>query len=485
VRWRYMYIKGEDRNQITLFPEAVDDYIASDNPVRVIEAFVNSLDMQELGFQRAVPKNTGRPPYDPRDILKLYLYGYLNRIRSSRRLETEAGRNLELIWLLRKLKPDFKTIADFRKDNSKALKGVFRQFTKLCREWALYGKEVIAVDGSKFRAVNSKRNNYNQKKIQRHLKYIDEKINNYLEELDRNDEAEADIHVPSAEEIQKRIEELKNHKEKYLNLQQQLEETGATEISTTDPDARLMVVNNKGIDVSYNVQVAVDQKHKLVVESEVINNPSDQGQLSVMAKQAKEVLGVEKIKALADKGYYSSNDLIECEENQIETYVTKQRCTGNIANPDFQADKFQYDQEQDVYLCPAGEKLYPGRIRESSGVKYQVYRNYRACKACHLKEQCTKAQRGRTINRNLAQPLLDEINRRTKENDQLYKERQRIVEHLFGTIKRVWGYNYFLTRGLDSVSAENKLQLLAYNLRRVINILGVKEIVKRLTPAQA
>ena len=477
------YIKGEDRYQITLFPEAIDDYITEDNPVRVIEAFVNSLDMQELGFQKAEPNNIGRPPYDPRDLLKLYLYGYLNRIRSSRRLEDEAGRNLELIWLMRKLKPDFKTIADFRKDNSKALKGVFKQFTMLCKDWDLYGKDVIAVDGSKFRASNSKRSNFNQKKIQRHLKYIDEKINRYLSELDSNDQDEADIHVPTAEEIRQRIEELKSRKAKYLAMQQQMDETGSTEVSTTDPDARLMVVNNNGIEVSYNVQTAVDQKHKLVVDSEVINNPADQGQLSPIAKQAKETLGVKEIKVLADKGYYSTNDLAECETNHIETYVPRQKFAGNIANPEFQADKFQYDQEQDVYHCPGGQVLYPSRITESYGVKYQIYKNYRACKDCPLKEQCTKAQKGRTIHRNLQQDLLDEIERRTRENQQLYKQRKMIVEHPFGTVKRTWGYSYFLTRGLDSVAAENKLHMLAYNLRRVINILGVKEMVRRLAPA--
>jgi transposase len=477
------YIQGEDRNQITLFPEALDDYIATDNPVRVIEAFVNTLDMKELGFQKAEPKNTGRPPYDPRDLLKLYLYGYLNRVRSSRRLEIEAGRNLELLWLLRKLKPDFKTIADFRKDNSQALKGVFKQFTLLCKDWDLYGKEVIAVDGSKFRASNSKRNNFNQKKIQRHLKYIDEKINSYLNELDSNDKDEADIHVPTAEEIQKRIEELTSRKENYTAMKQQMEQTGAKEVSTTDPDARLMAVNNNGLEVSYNVQTAVDQKHKLVVDSEVINNPADQGQLSNIAKQAKETLEVDEIKALADKGYYSTTDLIECEKNHIEAYVPKQRFTGNIANTDFQADKFQYDQEQDVYQCPAGNILYPGKIREANGVKYKTYKNYRACKNCHLKEQCTQAQKGRTISRNLAQPLLDEVDRRTRENRKLYVQRQMIVEHPFGTLKRIWGYNHFLTRGLVSVNTENKLHMLAYNLRRVINILGVAEILRRLAPA--
>ncbi len=244
-----------------------------------------------------------------------------------------------------------------------------------------------------------------------------------------------------------------------------------------------MVVNNNGVEVSYNVQTVVDQKHKLVVDSKVINNPADQGQLSSMAKQAKEALEVEEIKVLADKGYYSTNDLIECETNHIETYVPKQRFTGNIANTDFQADKFQYDLEQDVYLCPAGQTLYPGRIREVGGVKYQTYKNYRACKDCHLKYQCTKTQKGRTISRNLDQAILDTIDKRTRDNRELYVQRQMIVEHPFGTVKRIWGYSYFLTRGLVSVNTENKLHLLAYNLRRVISILGVEEIVRKLAPA--
>lgn len=477
------YIKGEDRKQITLFPEAIDDYVTPNNPVRVIEVFVNSLNIAELKFLRTDPNVMGRPAYDPRDMLKLYLYGYLNKIRSSRKLETEAGRNLELLWLLRKLKPDFKTIADFRKDNSEALKGVFKQFTLLCKDWDLYGQKVIAVDGSKFRASNSKRNNFNEKKIQRHLKYIDEKISSYMEELDRNDEEEADIHVPSKEEVKKRIAELNQRKDKYIAMQEELAATGATEISTTDPDARLMAVNNNGVEVSYNVQTAVDQKYKLVVDSEVINSPADQGQLSMMANKAKEALGIEEIKVLADKGYYSSKDLIECETSHIETYVPKPNYNGGVANPDFQTNKFEYDQDKDQYRCPAGQTLYPGRIREVNGVKYQVYKNQRACQQCLMKDQCTKAKKGRTVHRNLDQPLLDEIDRRTRGNKELYAQRQMIVEHPFGTIKRAWGFTHFLTRGLSSVGTENKLHLLAYNLRRVISILGVEEIVKRLAPA--
>jgi len=478
------YIKGEDRKQITLFPEAIDDYITSDNPVRVVEVFVNSLDVQEIGFLRTDPNVIGRPAYDPRDMLKLYLYGYLNRIRSSRKLETEAGRNLELLWLLRKLKPDFKTIADFRKDNPEALKGVFKQFTRLCQEWDLYGRKVIAVDGSKFRASNSKRNNFSEKKIQRHLKYIDEKIATYMQELDSNDEDEAAIHIPNTEEIENRIAQLKSRKNRYQAMQEEMAETGAKEISTTDPDARLMAVNNNGVEVSYNVQTAVEQKHKLVVDSEVINNSADHGQLNGMAKKAKEVLGVEEIKVLADKGYYSTNDLKECAGNQIETYVAKPKRWSNVPNPEgFSQEHFQYDLEEDLYRCPTGQLLYPGRIREIRDVQYQDYKNFRACRECELKDLCTRSPKGRIISRNLDQALLDEVDRRMRENQELYVQRQMIVEHPFGTLKRSFGFTHFLTRGLKSVGTENKLHFLVYNLRRVINILGVEEIVRRLAPA--
>jgi len=339
----------------------------------------------------------GRPAYDPRDLLKLYLYGYLNRIRSSRKLEAEAGRNVELMWLLKKLKPDFKTIADFRKDNRKAIKNVFKQFNLLCKEWELFGCEVIAVDGSKFRACNSKRNNYNDKKIKRHLKYLDEKISNYLKELDSNDQEEADTHIPSAEAIKKRIEELKKRKAKYQAMQKEMKEKKIDEISTTDPDARLMKVNNNGVDVCYNVQTAIDQKNKLVVDYDVINNAADQGNLYEMAEKAKETLGVEEINALADKGYYSTSDLKKCEGNEIETYVAKPKNTGSVANPDFHQDRFQYDQEQNIYICPAGQTLYPSRIRKINGVEYQDYKNFRACKQCELKDQCTSSKKGRTI----------------------------------------------------------------------------------------
>ncbi|HEX3010514.1 MAG TPA: IS1182 family transposase [Syntrophomonadaceae bacterium] len=477
------YIQGEDRQQITLFPDAIDDYISEENSVRVIDAYVNSLNMMELGFLRTELREIGRPAYNPQDLLKLYIYGYMNRIRSSRRLETEAGRNLELIWLLRKLKPDFKTIADFRKDNKAAIKNVFKNFSLLCKNWDLYSKKVVAVDGSKFRASNSKRNNFNEKKIQRQLKYIDEKINTYLQELESNDKSEADIHIPSSEEIKQRINELNQRKAKYTAMQERMAITGETEISTTDPDARLMKANNNGIDVSYNVQTVVDQKYKLVVDTEVTNNPADQGQLNKMAGKAKQIFEAEEIKAVADKGYYSTNDLIECADNHIETYVAKPKPSVNTPDPDFSREQFKYNKEQNYYVCPTGQILYASKVRKVNNVEYQDYKNFRACCNCEMKDHCTKSQKGRTISRNQSQEFLDTVDKRTMENKELYAQRQMLVEHPFGTVKRIWGYSYFLTRGIKSVAAENSLHFLAYNLRRVISILGVKEMIRKLAMA--
>jgi len=263
------YIEGQDRNQIIMFPESIDEYISEDSPVRIIDAYVDQLDMEKLGFKRATAPVMGRPPYSPRDLSKLYLYGYLNRIRSSRRLEQEAGRNLEVIWLLKKLKPDFKTIADFRKDNKGALKAVFRDFIKLCDEWDLFGKELVAIDSTKFRASNSKRNNYNAKKLERHIKYIDEKIEEYMRELDEEDTIEVCDRKPNASEIKERLQQLKDRKEKYEEYKDQLDRTGKNEISTIDPDARLMCNNNNNVDISYNVQTTVDSKHKLILDFKV------------------------------------------------------------------------------------------------------------------------------------------------------------------------------------------------------------------------
>jgi len=476
------YIKGEERNQTILFPESIDDYISNDNAVRVIDEYAEHLDMVDLGFERAVCPSMGRPPYDPKDMLKLYLYGYLNRIRSSRRLEHEAARNIEVIWLLKKLKPDFKTIADFRKDNKRALKKVFRDFTKLCDEWGLFGKELVAIDGSKFRACNSKRNNYSAKKLDRHIKYIDEKIDKYMQELDQGDLAETCDKKPDAREIEKRLQELRDRKIKYETYKKQIEEKGVNEISTTDPDARLMCNNNNNVDVSYNVQTTVDAKHKLIADFKTSQKPNDLGELDNMALRAKKLSGGKEFEVLADKGYYKAEDLKKCVEKGITPYVTKQIYSNGTGDKDFYTDKFQYDKTRKVYICPAGKELYyyRERTKKGKGVIGYEYRNYEACKDCESKIRCTKSKKGRVICRHVDQDFLDTIDIQTELNMDKYKLRQMIVEHPFGTIKRSWGAYYFLTKRKISVSAEISLSFLAYNMRRVMSILGNEEILRRL-----
>lgn len=475
------YIKGEERNQSVLFPESIDEYITQDNTVRVIEAYVEQLNLKDLGFKKVTCASTGRPPYNPKDLLKLYIYGYLNRIRSSRRLEHEAIRNIEVIWLLKKLSPDFKTIADFRKDNKQALKAVFRDFNKLCDEWGLFGKELIAIDGSKFRACNSKRNNYNTKKLARNIKNIDEKIDKYMKELDESDSIEAADRKPDATEIKQRLQELKERKEKYQGYQKKLEESNKNEISTTDPDARLMANNNNNVDVSYNIQTTVDAKHKLIADFKASQKPNDLGELDNMALRAKKLFKGQNFEVLADKGYYKAEDLKKCVESGITPYVTKQTYSNGTGNKEYYSDKFHYDKEKNCYLCPQGQELYQGRKRK---VKDKIvgydYKNYPACKLCEVKALCTVSAQGRSVFRHIDQDFLDTIDLQTELNMDKYKLRQMIVEHPFGTIKRSWGAYYFLTKRKISVTAEVSLAYLAYNLRRTINILGGSEMVRRL-----
>ena len=464
-----------------MFPESIDDYISDNSPVRVIDVYVEQLDLEELGFKRATCPVMGRPSYSPKDLLRLYLYGYLNRVRSSRRLEHEAARNIEVIWLLKKLKPDFKTVADFRKDNKKALKSIFRDFTKLCDEWDLFGKELVAIDGSKFRACNSKRNNYSAKKLERHIKYIDEKIDKYMQEMDEGDTAETSDRKPDTNEIRERLQELKNRKQKYEEYKTHLEKNGENEISTTDPDARLMCNNNNNVDVSYNVQTTVDSKHKLIVDFKVSQKPNDLGELDNMALRAKKLFEGKDFEALADKGYYKAEDLKKCVDNGITPYVTKQIYSNGTGDKDFYTDKFKYDKEKKVYICPAGKELHYHRDRKKDGkVIGREYRNYNTCKGCELKDRCTKSEKGRSICRHVDQDFLDTIDLQTELNMGKYKLRQMIVEHPFGTIKRNWGAYYFLTRRKISVAAEVSLSYLAYNLRRVMSILGNEEMIRRL-----
>jgi len=474
------YVKGNSRCQLEL-PLSLDDYVASDNPVRVIDTFVDILDLGKLKFLKATLAKTGRPPFDPGDLLRLYIYGYMNGVRSSRKLEAEAERNQEVMWLLRRITPDFKTIADFRRDNKEPMRVVFRQFNELCKEWGLFGKEVVAVDGTKVRASNSKRNNFTAKKVERHLSYLEDRINSYLDELDENDSNEANMPKFSREEIQKKLQELEKRKENYKDLAEKIQKNG--EVSTVDTDARLMGVHNNGVDVCYNVQAVVDSKHSLVVDAEAINNPADQGQLGLMAGKAQEMLQVQTIKTLADKGYYTTEDLKKCEAAGIVTYVARPAQSNSTGVREYYQDRFTYNPTDDSYTCPQGRVLT--RMNDREDVERKEYRNWKACKQCPVKHLCTPSKRGRKISRSKDQAIMDAVDQRTRDNRELYLTRQLIIEHVFGTLKRTMGFTHFLTRGLESVRVEVSMAFLGYNLKRAINILGAERMIREMAAKMA
>jgi transposase len=470
------YISGESRNQIYLLPESVDDYIGEDNPVRFLDAFVGKLELGELGFQHAVPAEVGRPAYDPGDLLRLYLYGYLNRIRSSRRLEKEAARNLEVMWLIRKLRPDFKTIADFRKDNSGAIKRVCREFTLLCQQLDLFGGELVAIDGSKFQAVNSKGRNFSARKLKQVIEEIDAKIEAYLKHLDQRDVEEARVAVPRAAEMKEQLERWRERKQVYENCQQQLQQSGEKQISLTDPDSRKMSMGHES-QIGYNVQVAVDAKHKLIVEHEVTTAVTDQGQLTLMAERAKRTLGVDRLEVLADMGYYDGAEVKKCEQQGIMAYIPKPLTSANTKLGLFGKERFHYDTDKDVYVCPAGEEL---RYRFGTKEKGRAIRYYStsACGRCALKAQCTRNKRNRRITRWEYEDVLERMKQRVDQHPELMRQRKMIVEHPFGTIKRWMEQSFFLMRGKNKVSAEMSLTVLAYNLRRVITLIGVPPLIQ-------
>ncbi|MBI2351816.1 MAG: IS1182 family transposase [Deltaproteobacteria bacterium] len=469
------YIEGESRNQSLLFPEILDDYIIEDNLVRFIDAFVDGLKLEEMGFIHSVPESTGRPPYDPRDLLKLYVYGYINGIRSSRRLERECGRNVEVMWLLRKLRPDFKTIADFRKDNRNAFKGVFRQFTLLCKEMDLLGGELVAIDGSKFKAVNSSDRNFSRGKLERKIKEIEEKIEKYLDEMDRADAQEGEAKEAGAEGLKEKVEKLRERKGRYDELLKELERSGESQISLTDPDSRAMPKTPKG-DVSYNVQVAVDSKHHLMVEQEVTNAVIDSSQLFFMAKRAKAMLGKDQLTVVADKGYYHGDEVKACEEAGITPYIQKANTSANTALGLFGKERFVYDPKQDCYRCPAGERLRYHFDSEELGRKIRYYWTT-ACNTCEIKARCTRNKGFRRITRWVHEDILEQMEERVKANWELMKKRKQIVEHPFGTIKFWNDQRHFLMRRLEKVKAEFSLSTLAYNIKRAINLVGVAKLV--------
>jgi transposase len=474
------YIEGEDRKQTLLFPEVLEDYIGEDNPVRFIDVYVEGLELIGMGFERAIPKETGRPPYNPGDLLRLYVYGYLNRTRSSRQLEREAGRNVELMWLMRKLRPDFKTIADFRRDNPQAIKKVCREFTLWCKRLELFGGELVAIDGSKFVAVNSPKRNFTEKKLKRMIDEIDGKIDQYLKELDRQDKQEVDERSLSAEELKEKIEGYKQRRGQYEQLKSNLEQSGESQVSLTDPQSRSMRVGH-GVEVSYNVQIVVDHKHKLVLEHEVVNEVTDQGQLSTMAKKAKETLDVETLEVVADRGYYNGEEVKACEQSGITAYVPKPNNSSNLKRGLFTKEDFIYEPVKDCYRCRAGKEL---SYRFNSVEQGRAVRSYEifGCNRCELKSKCSINKRGkRRITRWVDEAILEAMARRVAEHPEKVELRKCLAEHPFGTIKRAMNQGYFLMRGLTKVGAETSLTILAYNLKRVINILGVRTMMEALT----
>jgi transposase len=470
------YINGTVRSQQTMFPEALDDYVEGNNTVRGVAAFVEYLNFKELEFVRAEPAQTGRPGYDPRVMLGVFIWGHLNGIRSSRRLERECRRNLELMWLTGKLFPDFKTIANFRKNNGVSLRHVLVEFRMWCDKEGLYGKELAAVDGSKFKAVNSMGRNYTRERLKKLIKREEEKVEQYLKDLAEADEEEGEEEERklTAEELQKKIAGIKEHLEKHKKLEEKLVESGESQISLTDPDARLMQMG-KGADVCYNVQTAVDSKHKLIVAIEVTNACADQGQLAQIAKQTKEALGVEKLDVVADGGYFEGTTIKECEDAGIITYVPVEQTE---AKGIFPRSQFQYDEQNDLYICPAGAELRVINQFKRNQRKIKVY-GTSACNGCALKQQCTTSKRGgRKIERWVHQAVIDRQVERNHRHQEFQKQRSSLIEHVFGTIKRAMGHTYFLTKGKEKVSTEASLMVLGYNFKRVATILGVERMMR-------
>lgn len=449
-----------------------------ENPVRFLDVFVEKLDLTTLGFTHATPADTGRPPYDPGDLLRLYLYGYLNRIRSSRRLEREASRNVEVMWLLRKLRPDFKTIADFRQANRGAITEVCRTFTVLCKRLDLFGGELVAIDGSKLQAVNSKARNFSDAKLTRLLKEIDAKIDAYLKQLDRQDAVDVTVRTPTREELQEKLRRYQERKQAYEGYVEQLKQSGQTQVSLTDPDSRKMPTG-QGSHVGYNVQIAVDEKHKLIVAHEVTNAVTDRDQLASMAETAKATIGAETLAVVADMGYYHGAEVKKCEAQGIVAYVAKPNTSANTKLGLFGKECFRYDATADVYRCPAGEALTYRFSTVEQGRSIRTY-STAACRTCALKPQCTRNKESRRITRWEDEAVLERMEQRVSEHPEIMRKRKMLAEHPFGTIKRGMDQGYFLTRGLAKVGGEFSLTVLAYNLRRVINLVGVPRMIAAL-----
>ena len=471
------FIEGQDRHQVTLLPESLDDFIAEDNAVWVVDAFVNELDLVELGFEGIQAAETGRPSYHPTVLLKIYVYGYLNRIQSSRRLERECQRNLEVMWLTGRLAPDFKTIADFRRDNGKGIRGACRRFVELCRDLKLFSQAAVAIDGSKFKAVNSRDRNVTPAKIAARKKQIDESIERYLGDLDAADRNHPGEFVAKTTRLTEKIETLREQMRRMDGLQQQLDKQQEAQISLTDPDSRAMMSQATGSGVvGYNVQVAVDTKHHLIVAHEVTNATSDRQQLSKMAHAAREAMSKPRLRAYADRGYFNGPQIKDCDDLGIVAFVPKPMTSNAKADGRFDKRDFIYIAKDDEYRCPAGQRAILRYETEERGLQIKRYWSSE-CPRCPMKAQCTPSAH-RKITRWEHESVLEAMQRRLNLQPEAMTLRRCTVEHVFGTLKHWMGSTHFLTRRLVNVGTEMSLHVLAYNLKRVIKILGIAKTMK-------
>ena len=471
------FIQGDSRTQSILLPESLDDYVTDTNPVRVIDVFVDELDLGQLGFDGVEPADTGRPSYHPEVMLKIYIYGYLNRIQSSRRLEREAQRNIELMWLTGRLMPDFKTIARFRKDNGKAIRAVCRQFVMLCQQLDLFSDALIAIDGSKFKAVNNRDRNFTSAKLKRRMEDIESSINRYLVALETADRQEPVIAKAKTERLHDKIAALKEQMQVLRDIEVQLNAAPDKQLSLTDPDARSMKTRGTGM-VGYNVQTAVDAKHHLIVAHEVTNTGLDRDKLTSMSRLARAEMGVDNLTVVANRGYFKSEEILACHEAGITVFVPKSVTSAATADGRFGKDDFIYDAAKNEYSCPAGERLIWRYTTVESGLRLHRYWSSN-CQQCTLKDKCTPSIQ-RRVSRWEHQAVLEQMQARLDHAPEMMRIRRQTVEHPFGTIKAWMGATHFLTRTIEKVSTEMSLHVLAYNMKRVIKLLGSTDLIRAI-----
>lgn len=471
------FIDGEDRYQTSLSIHCLDDSIDQNNSVRVIDAFVNILDMKGLGFFTYDEIKPGQNPYNRKDLLKLHIYGYMNGIRSSRKLEAETKRNLEVIWLIGKLTPDHGTISAFIKDNKKAFRQVLKEFSLILKGWGLVDGKLIAIDGTKLKADNSKKNYVTMEILNKKIQYIETQIDEYMTLLESNDQSHHNV-TEKTEEIIAKIALYKSKKDHFKILQESMDSQGIKQLSFTDPDSRGMKNNGRG-EVCYNVQTAVDSKNSLIVDCEVVNDINDLNQLSNMAITAKKVLKKRKLSVVADTGYYNAIEIKKCMDKKITLYIKRAKASHQTGDERYRKEQFKYNADSDIYICPEGKNLSFSEYSSKNGLRYKRYKG-KECMLCPQKQQCTSAKQARNIQRWVHEEILEEVDNNTNQHPQIYKQRRCVVEHPFGVIKRNLHYTYFLRRGLESVNAEAASMFVAYNLKRIINIWSVPKVLERI-----